>query len=125
MIPREFIEYLMDSIAPLGPVSPRRMFGCTALFHTGRMFALVDDDAIFIKVDDISRPLFEAEGLRPLTYQTSRGGEPRTVALSYYAIPDAAPADPDEMLRWARLGMAAAARAPVKPVRRKGASQRR
>ncbi|MGB8603295.1 MAG: TfoX/Sxy family protein [Rhizomicrobium sp.] len=125
MIPREFVEYLMDSIAPLGPVSPRRMFGCTALFHTGRMFALVtDDDSVFVKVDDQTRAQFVEAGLVPLTYETSRGGQPKTVALSFYTVPDGAVADPDALLHWARLGQQAAARVPAKNARRRTMTRR-
>lgn len=115
----EFVTYVLDSLAALGQVSPRRMFGCTALFHGGRMFALVEDDAVYVKVDAQSRPVFEDAGLVPLTYQTSRNGQPKTVALSYYTIPADAPADPDVLLRWVRMGLDAANRIPLPPAKRR------
>lgn len=120
----EFVTYLLDCLKPLAPLGTRRMFGCTALFHGGRMFALVEEDAVFVKVDEKSRSIFEAAGLVPLTYQTSRSGQPKTVALSYYTIPDGAAADPDVLLHWARLGVDAAGRAPKPPVRRRSPSDR-
>lgn len=120
----EFVTYLLDCLKPLAPLGTRRMFGGTGLFHGGRMFALVDDDAIFVKVDEETRPVFEAAGLVPLTYETSRGGQPKTVALSYYTLPDGATADPDMLLHWVRLGIEAAARAPKAPVRRRSPSDR-
>lgn len=119
---REFVTYLLDCLQPLGLVNTRRMFGCTALFHHGRMFAMVsDEDAIFVKVDDLTRAQFTEAGLVPLTYETSRGGKAKTVALSYYGLPDGAQADPDALLYWARLGLEAADRAPRPVPRRRGA----
>jgi DNA transformation protein len=33
--PDEFSTYLLELLAPLGPVSARRMFGGVGLFHNG------------------------------------------------------------------------------------------
>ena len=38
--PSNFTEFLLELLAPLGPVSARRMFGGVGLFHGGMMFGL-------------------------------------------------------------------------------------
>jgi DNA transformation protein len=39
--PDKLAEYLLELLAPLGPVSARRMFGGAGLFHGGTMFGLL------------------------------------------------------------------------------------
>jgi DNA transformation protein and related proteins len=42
--------YLLELLAPLGPISARRMFGGVGLFHGGMMFGLIARDELFLKV---------------------------------------------------------------------------
>ncbi|MDK1193621.1 TfoX/Sxy family protein [Cronobacter dublinensis] len=113
----EYITFVVDQLAPLGGAQTRRMFGCVALFQSGRMFALVDGDAqVYIKADEQNRARFIAAGFAPFTYVTTRrSGGQQAVALVE---------DNDEFLRWAREGLAAAARAPVKKPRKTARNDR-
>jgi DNA transformation protein and related proteins len=99
-----YLELLEDSLADLGPVTSRRMFGGAGLFAGGAMFALVVDDALYLKADDETRSAFEAESLTPFSY--NRNG--RTVALSYWRAPERLLDDRDEMLIWASRAMTVA-----------------
>lgn len=102
-----FAEYLRDQLAPLGPLVLRRMFGKTGLFRGGLMFALVSDDTLYFRVDDANRAAFaEAEAAGPLTY-VKQG---RAIDLAYWPAPDRLFDEPDELLAWARLALAAARR---------------
>ncbi|ONG47352.1 hypothetical protein BKE38_23800 [Pseudoroseomonas deserti] len=119
-VSRSFLELVLGMLAPLGPVPHRASFGGVALFHGERIFGIVTgDDRLFFRTDDATRPRFEAAGAEPFTYATRRQGGTRVVALSYSAPPETMFDDPDEFLEWARLGMAAAARAPATPKRKK------
>ena len=53
-----FIEHVKETLAGLGPVSVRRMFGGAGVFADGVMFALIADDALYLKADDISKQAF-------------------------------------------------------------------
>jgi DNA transformation protein len=102
-----YVEFLVDQLAARD-VSARRMFGGAGLFRDGLMFALVADDELYLKVDDSSRPAFEALGLTPFRYR--RKGRP--IALkSYYRAPEGLVDDPDELVRWADAAWEAALRA--------------
>ena len=52
--------YLLELLAPLGPISARRMFGGVGLFHGGMMFGLIARDELFLKVSDANRAAYEA-----------------------------------------------------------------
>lgn len=103
---REYVAYLLETLAPLGRVRARRMFSGAGLFLDGLMFALVIDDQLWLKTDGRNRGDFTARDLPPFTYQ--RQG--RTVALSYCRAPDETLDSAPELLAWARSAFAAALR---------------
>jgi DNA transformation protein len=102
-----FIEFLRDQLAPLGPIATRRMFGVTGLFCEGVMFGVMAEDALYVRVDDHNRTAFrEAEAYPPLSYEK----QGRTIDLSFWRVPDRLFDEPDELIDWARAGLAAAHR---------------
>lgn len=109
--------YLHDLFAAFGPVSVRAMFGGQGVYAEGRMFALVADGIVYIKVDSDSRPAFEAAGSHPFVYH----GKGAPTVMQYFTIPDSDLDDPEAVAKWARLGAAAALRAAASkaPKRRK------
>ena len=102
-----FVDYILELLAPLGGVQAKRMFGGHGVYLDGLMFAIIDDDNLYLKADDQSRALFEDQGLTPFTYQ-SKG---KTVTLSYYQAPVEALDESDALCEWARHGFEAALRA--------------
>jgi DNA transformation protein len=111
-----FGGFLREELAPLGRVSLRRMFGKTGVFCDGLMFAMVTDDVLYVRVDDVNHAAFEEAGSAPsLNYE--KGG--RTIDLSFWRVPERLLDDPDELVAWARTALAAARRVAGK--RRPGA----
>ena len=109
---REFEAFALELLAGLGALRSKRMFGGAALYAGEVLFALADDDAIWIKVDDAVEPLFVAEG-PPLLSYSSKAGEVMT--MPYRRLPETALDDPDEAVRWAKLGVEAAIRKKAAP----------
>ncbi|MEA1650212.1 TfoX/Sxy family protein [Nitrospirillum sp. BR 11164] len=107
----DFLDYLLDLLAPLGPVEAPRLFGGRGLTLHGRNFGLVTrDDTLYLKADAVSQPAFEAAGcirFAPWADKPHR-------SLGYYTPPEGAMDEPEELLRWARLAVDAALRAPAK-----------
>jgi DNA transformation protein and related proteins len=105
-----FAEFLCEQLAPLGRVTLRRMFGKTGVFHGGLMFGMVTDDTLWFRVDDHNRADFkEAGSAPPLSYE-KKG---RTIDLSFWRAPDRLFDEPDELVAWARVALAAARRVAV------------
>jgi DNA transformation protein and related proteins len=100
------LEYLLDQLEPLGDVRSRIMFGGHSIFMHGLMVGIIDDETLYLKADDINRPAFEKEGMRPFTY-LSRG---RRIALSFWEAPPAVIEEPDELQRWFSEAASAARR---------------
>jgi DNA transformation protein len=102
----DFIPFVQELLEDWASVSARRMFGGYGLYHEGLMFAIVMEQRLYLKVDEVNRPEFEALGLAPFTY-VMKG---RDVALSYWAAPDAIFDEPSVAVRWARSAWDAALR---------------
>jgi DNA transformation protein len=114
-----FLDLLRDLLARLGPVTARRMFGGASIYADGILFALVDDDVLYLKADQTTQLRYEAEGLRPFTYE----GQTGPVSMSYWRAPERLYDEPDEMLEWAREALTVAARSKKPPgtAKKKGA----
>lgn len=114
---REFADYVVDLLRPLGPVSARRMFGGYGLYLDGSMFALIVDDTLYLKADATNRAAFAARQMAPFTY--ARQG--KTVSLGYHAVPAEALEEREDLLMLAKQGFEAALRAR-KPAKRRAKS---
>jgi DNA transformation protein len=103
-----FLEFLKDQLSEFSPVSMRRMFGGAGIYRDGVMFALIADEALYFKADELTKPEFEVEGLMPFTYATKNGAN---TTMSYWRAPERCLDDPQEMVEWARKAWEAALRA--------------
>jgi DNA transformation protein and related proteins len=87
----EFLAFVTDQLAPLGHVTTRRMFSGASVYCDGVIFALILRDAVHFRVDDGNRSAYEAEGLKPFSYE-ARG---RTVEVgAYWRVPSACSTTP-------------------------------
>ena len=109
----EFITYLLEQLAPLGDVRARAMFGGFGIYRGERMFALVADDALYIKADAVNQAEFAARGLLPFRYEMR--GEKKQ--MNYWQPPAEAMDDGEMLCEWARKGVEAADRAVKKKAR--------
>ena len=106
-----FAEFLREQLAPLGPLSMRRMFGKTGVFRDGVMLAMVRENTLYFRVDDENKPFFkEAETFPPLNYD-KKGS---SIDLAFWSAPERLFDEPDELVAWAKLALAAAHRVAAK-----------
>jgi len=110
-----YIEYLHELLEPLGRISTKKMFGGRGVYCDGVIIGLVIDEALYLKVDEQTKPLFIAEGCEPFVYEMKK----KQVAMSYWSVPDDAMESSEQMLPWAKHALAAALRKETKPVTKK------
>lgn len=103
-VSREYRDWVLEQLRAFGQVTARSMFGGVGLYHDGIFFALVDDDTLYLKVDDTNRPDFEAQGMGPFRPY----GDDR--AMGYYEVPADVLEDPDLLRVWAEKAAAVARR---------------
>jgi DNA transformation protein and related proteins len=113
----EFIRYLRDQFRRWGPVEVRRMFGGHGIFRNGTMFALINDETLYLRSDDATKAAFAAAGMGPFRYR--RQG--KLIALGYHQAPPEAVEDGDLLAEWAERAYGAALQR-AKPAARKPAA---
>ena len=97
------------------------MFGGAGIYARGLCFAIESGGEVFLKVDPETQAVFSAAGSSPFVY--SAKGKPMTT--SFWRLPSAAYDEPEELRRWAALGLEAARRASAKKGKTKGTSATR
>jgi DNA transformation protein len=106
-VSEDFAAHIGELLQGLGPIRTRKMFGGAGVYADDLMFGLVFGETLYLKVDDETRPAFEAAGSGPFTYPMKDGS---SASLRYWRLPDEAADDPEEAVRWARLAMDAVLR---------------
>lgn len=102
----DYLAYVRDQLAASGAISSRRMFGGVGIYRDGLFFALIDDDELFFKVDDTTRPAYATAGMPPFR----PFGEAKPMN-GYYRVPPEVLEDAGELALWARAALAVAVRA--------------
>ena len=117
-----FAEFLREQLAPLGPVTFRRMFGKSGVFCDGVMLGMVTENTLYLRVDELNRETFsEAASFPPLNY-AKKG---TSIDLAFWRVPERLFDEPEEFVIWAREALAAARRPPVRKGSAKKKSQKR
>jgi DNA transformation protein and related proteins len=90
----EYREFVLEQMGRVAPVTSRAMFGGVGVYSGGLFFALMDNDTVYLKVDDTNRPDFEAAGMGPFRPFEGAG------AMGYYELPAELLEDLDRLRPW-------------------------
>jgi DNA transformation protein len=78
-----FKAFLLDQLRPIhAAIRARSMFGGLGIYAGDLFFAVVAEDRVYLKVNEHTRPEFEAIGMQPFRPFGETG-----VTMSYYEIP--------------------------------------
>ena len=78
-----FRDYVLDQLGRVAPgIRARSMFGGVGIYSAELFFALIDDDTLYLKVDDGNRADFEALGMGPFRPFGEEGE-----VMQYYEVP--------------------------------------
>ena len=106
-VSQSFKTFVLEQLGRGVPgIRGRSMFGGVGIYAGELFFALIADDTLYFKVDDFTRPMFEARGMgafRPY-------GEPGEM-MQYYQVPDELLEDPEALAQWAEQAILVAQRA--------------
>ena len=103
----DFVEFLDEVFADLGPITTRRMFGAHGIYHQGLMFGLYAKGRLYLKTDVHNVDQFVAQSSQAFTFE--QRGKP--VKLSYWTAPDFVLDDREQAAQWAHSALEAAMRA--------------
>jgi DNA transformation protein len=98
-----YLQYVLDLLKVLGPVSAKRMFGGAGLYLEGSFFALIADDVLFFKVDEANKADYLNAGTAPFKPFGS-------YVMSYFEVPVDVLEDEEQLKEWAKKAVTAAMR---------------
>lgn len=99
-------EYVLEQLGRVVPVTSRAMFGAVGIYSDGLFFGLVDDDAVYLKVDDTNRAMFVDAGMGP--FDPYGDG---SLLMRYYELPADLLESPDLLRPWVDAALEVARRA--------------
>ena len=97
--------FVLEQLSAAGPMAARAMFGGVGLYCQGLFFGLIDDDTLYLKVDDATRADFERLGSQPF-----RPFGDASHTMQYYELPAAVLEDREAVRPWVERALAAARR---------------
>jgi DNA transformation protein len=99
--------FVLEQLARVLPaVRARNMFGGVGIYSADLFFALIDNDRLYFKVDDLTRPRFESLGMGPFR-PFGDGGDP----MQYYEVAADVLEDLDSLADWSAGAVGVARRA--------------
>ena len=107
-----FVDFVVERVATVIPVEPRRMFGGVLLYGPAGPVALLADDRLYLKSDALTGDRFDEAGMEPF----SPYGDGRT--MPYREVPGELLEDRDALTPWLRLAAEASERSAT-PRRRR------
>jgi DNA transformation protein len=111
-----FKAFAIEQLSRAVPrVRARSMFGGVGIHAGDLFFALIDDDTLYLKVDDSNRADFEARGLRPFQPYGETGE-----VMQYYEVPGDLLEDADGLRPWAEKSIAVAGRKKATKTKKTG-----
>ena len=109
-----FLTFILEQLGGVREVSHKRMFGGVGLYSGEWFFGVVDNDTLFFKVDDETRPKYKKKKM------TAFAPMPGEAAMEgYYQVPPSVLEDPDEMTSWAAEAIGVSKRAPTRKRKRR------
>ena len=91
---KDYLNHIMDLLAPLDGISNRAMFGGFGIFHEGDMFALITNSGLHFKVNETNLAAYHEAG--------SKQFKP----MPYYEVPADVLEDRTKLLEWANISIA-------------------
>jgi len=95
VVSENFMEYVLDQLSLLDGISTRKMFGGVAIYRYKKIFALVSDDTVYMKVDETTKAKYIDAGSTPLVPFPNR-----PIIKSYYELPVDILENVDELVEW-------------------------
>ena len=100
-------QFVVDSLERVASgIRAKSMFGGVGLYAGELFFALLDDDTLYLKVDDATRGDFESRGMGPFRPFGEQGE-----VMQYYELPAGLLEEPEALRGWVEQAIEVARRA--------------
>ncbi|HET7221545.1 MAG TPA: TfoX/Sxy family protein [Vicinamibacterales bacterium] len=105
-----FLDFVLEQLSDVRDVWSKRMFGGVGLYRGDTFFGVIDNAAVFFKVDETSSARYRARKMPP--FAPIPGKPPMR---TYYQVPAGILEDAAALAEWAREAIAVGERAAAQP----------
>ncbi len=105
---QEFRLHVEEVLASVTEIKTRALFGGIGIYSEGLIFALIDDDRLYFKVDKTNVEKFQSMGME--AFIPFPGSKP----MGYYELPASVFENEEVLKEWITSSMAVARRAKKK-----------
>ena len=102
-VSESYLAFVLDQMAGVAGIVTKRMFGGIGIYSVGRIFAVIDNDTLFFKVDEALAQRYRDKGMPP--FMPIPGAKPMS---GYYQVPPDVLEDRATLARWAKDSVAIA-----------------
>lgn len=92
---QDYLDFILEQLTPFGEVTYKKMFGGVGFYKDGIMFGGLMGGKFHLKVNDETRPEFEAAGMNSFFHRPNSKSKPK-----YYEVPVEIVEDRDELAKW-------------------------
>jgi DNA transformation protein len=114
-VSESYLKFVLEQLDGVPQVVTKNMFGGIGIYGAGTFFAVIDNDTLFFKVDDVLAQRYRDKGMPP--FAPIPGAKPM---MGYYQVPPDVLEDAAMLARWAKESMAIATAKSKKPRKKRG-----
>ncbi len=118
-VSESYRDFVLEQLGRVAPVTAKSMFGGVGIYARGLFFALIAEDRLYFKVDEVTRPDFERLAMEPFR----PFGEES--AMGYYEVPADVVEDAVQLAPWMTKAIEVAAKAKRGKTKRTAGKQGR
>lgn len=106
-----FLMYVLYDVLPESlNATARAMMGGYVLYSDGKVFAIVEDETLWLKGSVELKEWYESRGAKQFSYMklSKDGGERKLQKMHFYSVPEEVLEDRDDILQWVDVALSAA-----------------
>lgn len=106
-VSQSYQTFVLEQLARVASaIRARRMFGGVGIYSNDLFFALIDDDALYLKTDAETQREFETLGMKPFRPNADHGE-----VMGYHQLPEEILEDAEALQRWVDASLTVARQA--------------
>ena len=96
-VSESYLKFVLEQLDGVPQVVTKPMFGGIGIYSDGTFFAVIDNDTLFFKVDDVLARRYRDKGMPP--FAPIPGAKPM---MGYYQVPPDVLEDAAMLVKWAK-----------------------
>lgn len=93
-----FIDFIVDTLSPIGEITVGRMFGGKLLKCRGKQLGAIWGDVLWFRIPESLQAKYAEHGSKPFEYTKK---DKMVIVKAYWSTPEDLLDDPHELVAWA------------------------